>query len=138
MLPLTPPTPPLPFNHNHRAMIMKYSGAIWNSALGYFLQPITEEEIEPLMYIDSLSGAPVLLLDPHELGMVTLPSTKELTQPIQVVLKAVSSTEEVTQHSVVLPLVQSLTSHVVPSRRTKKVQSTLTLPKSNKKDTFTT
>jgi hypothetical protein len=55
MPPLIPPPPPSSFNHNHRVMINKYGGAIWNSALGSFLPPIKEEEIEPLMHMDKLT-----------------------------------------------------------------------------------
>jgi hypothetical protein len=48
--PLTPNPPPPPplqsFNSNHKAMINKFGGAIWNSGLNFFVPPITGQEIE--------------------------------------------------------------------------------------------
>jgi hypothetical protein len=83
--PNIPPPPPLqPFNTNHKAMIGKFGGAIWNSVLQIILTPLTEQKIEPFMHMDPLSGALILHINPYEDCINPVPIFTELTQPPQV------------------------------------------------------
>jgi hypothetical protein len=101
--PNVPPPPPLQhFNTNHKAMIYKFGGGIWNSALNFFLPPITGRNIEPSMHIDPLSGAVVLLVNPNEECINPPTIITELTQPPRVpFVGEVINSDEVPNHTVV-------------------------------------
>jgi hypothetical protein len=82
--PIVPPPPFMPFNTNHKAMIEKYGGAIWDSGQQICLPPLAEQAITPFMHMDPISGALALLIDPLAGYMHPLPTISELTQPPQV------------------------------------------------------
>jgi hypothetical protein len=123
LTPNPPPPPPLQPFTNHKAMIHKFGGAIWNSALNFFLPPITGRSIVPFMQKDPLTGDVIHFVNPNEECINSPTIITELTLPPQVLFVGeVINNEEVPSHSVV-------TSHAPRVRgiKNQRVQSCLTV-----------